>query len=254
MSGTFTEQEHTMSTTTITAKSVPATKAAVTKAGKGTTPTKAQQAATTKALTTAQNKSLDLLVSAVKASVAAYTEADNLADQHRLTALTQKVMTVRAIGKLNEHPAIKATRGTKAGEPALTKVAALTGFKPATLEPLFKAAEYFRKQGWHKRTTAVTDAERDAVAGYVKSEAERAAASRAEKSRKSGTKGPKAPKASTTNTKLSFDSIKGQITALTESMEKFTKDAGFSNAEADELATALDALHDMIERATTPTK
>jgi hypothetical protein len=239
-----------MTTTTATTKrtATPST----TTGAKGTAvkaPAKVQ-AETSAAITKAQAKSLDLLVSAVKAGVTSFQNEDRAADQLRVSADTSKVLVARAIGKLADHPATKATRGTKAGEPALTKIATLTGFAPSTLEPLFKAAMAIRTKGWHKRTTAPNDAERALVRGHVQSEndARYARETTKGKTTKPGTKGTKATKP---GTKATFETIKGQITGLTDTLTKYTADQGFSNAQADELATALDALHDLIEKATT---
>jgi hypothetical protein len=67
---------------------------------------------------------------------------------------------------------------------------------------------------------------------------------------------PKAPKAKggskpgTKGTSVTADSITGQLTALLESVTKFTKDNGFTKEQADALISQLDAVHDVIETST----
>lgn len=214
----------------------------------GTSPTKAQRAETTKALTKAQQTALTTLVQAVKDGVTKFQTADRDADSLRVVADTIKVHVARAVGKLADHPATVGTRGPKAGAPALTKIATLTGYAPSTLEPIFKAGMELRKLGWHKRTAEPNAQELAIVRGHVASENDRkyanTKANKAKAGTKPGTKGTKSTGAPT------FETLAGQAKALAESVERFTKGNGFTNAQADELATALDAIHDMIERAT----
>ena len=226
--------------------------------GKGTTtsttkatgkaPTKAQQTETAVKLTKAQQARLDTLVKAAKDGITKYQESDRLADDLRVQADTVKVLTARALALLAEHPAMIATRGPKAGTPALTKVATLVGYPSQTLESVWKAAMELTKRGWHKRTTAPNDAERAIVRGFINSENDRkyesARKSAAGKGKGKGTGG------SGVGTKVTFSTLQGQIKALREATARFTKDNGFTVAQADELQSALDEIHDAIEQST----
>lgn len=226
--------------------------------GKGTTtsstkttgraPTKAEQTETAVKLTKAQQASWDSLIKATKDGIAAYLEVDKKRDELLLQGADIKVASVRAVIKLMSHPSMVATRGPKAGTPALTKVATATGYAPSTLEPIFKAATEFIKRGWNKRTGAPKDDERGVVSGIIKSENERKYAQAGNGGGKG--KGKGAGRSSGVGTKVTFSTLQGQIKALREATARFTKDNGFTVAQADELQSALDEIHDAIEQST----
>ena len=249
-----TTTETTATTTQGKGNAVSKAPAKRTTAKPGTTakvPTKAQQAETTKALSAAQRKSLDALVESVKVGMAKALEADRQADTLRITADSLKVLTARAIVKLNGHPAVTATTGPKTGSMAITKVSTLTDIPAMTLQPVFRAAEEFIKRGWAKRTGEPTAEELAIVRGFVASENDARYSRELAKGKGKGTTGKGKAAPVTKGTKITFEALQGQLAAFRESLERFTKDYGFTNAQADDLATGLDAAHDLIEKATT---
>jgi hypothetical protein len=223
---------------------------AQTVANKGTRPTKAQQEETAKALTAAQQKSLDLLAeSARQAMAGAESKVEALADV--VTALADfKVHAARALARLSVHPAVKATRGTKAGEAAVTKMATVIGRPANTVATYWKGAQALMSKGWDKRTAAPTQAERDLVMAGFKSESARVSAYSKPATKKATKPGNKP---ATKGTKVTFDSLVGQLAALNESLAKYTADNGFTAEQATALVEALDSAHDSIESATAVT-
>ncbi len=215
-------------------------------ATKGTTATKAQKMETAKALTAAQQKSLDTLAQAARESMAgAESATQELGDV--VTRLADfKVYAARSLARLSVHPAVKATRGTKAGEAAVTKMATVIGRPANTVATYWKGAQALMAKGWDKRTAAPSQQERDLVMAGFKSESARVASyskPAAKGGNKPGTK-------STKGTSVTADSITGQLVALLESVTKFTKDNGFTKEQADALISQLDSVHDVIETST----
>jgi hypothetical protein len=158
-----------------------------------------------------------------------------------------KVYAARSLARLSVHPAVKATRGTKAGQAAVTKMATVIGRPANTVATYWKGAEALISKGWDKRTAAPTQQERDLVMAGFKSESARVASYSKPKAPKGGNKpGTKGTK----GTSVTADSITGQLVALLESVTKFTKDNGFTKEQADALISQLDAVHDVIETST----
>lgn len=217
-------------------------------ATKGTVPSKAQQAETAKALTSAQQKSLDTLAQAAQQAMAgAEAATQELGDV--VTKLADfKVYAARSLARLSVHPAVKATRGTKAGQAAVTKMATVIGRPANTVATYWKGAEALISKGWDKRTAAPTQQERDLVMAGFKSESARVASYSA----KAGTKG-KGGKPGTKGTKgtsVTVDSLGGMLDGALESVTKFGADNGFTKDQANQLAAKLDAILDAIEAAT----
>ena len=207
-----------------------------------TTTTTTKAPATTKAtpvakLTAAQRKQLDTLVSAVQAGVQAIAESDSLYATAKETTYNNRVLTARAIARLAEHPATLAQRGPKAGTPALTIIATLTGFKPSTLEPLFKAAMELKSKGWHKRNTAPNAEERAAVQSKYAAEVDRKTAP-ASKGKGKGT---------SKVTVTGVPAIMGNVEALTKAVEAYADGTRkFSAAEVESLTGKLNGVLAMI--------
>lgn len=214
-----------------------------------TTATKAPKAVrveTAKALTKAQQTALDTLVKAANESI---TGAIN-SERELANVVTQladfKVYAARSMARLSTHPAVIASRGTQAGQPALTKMATLIGRPATTLETYWKSAKALIGAKMDKRTGAPTQAERDLVMASFKSESARVASY----SKPKGKGGKPASKPATKGTKVTVDSLTGQLTAALESAQSFTKDNGFTKDQADALIAQLDAIHDVIENGT----
>ncbi len=209
---------------------------------------KAAQQETAQKLTAAQQKSLDTLAQAARESMAgAESATEELGDI--VTKLADfKVYAARSLARLSVHPAVKATRGTKAGQAAVTKMALVIGRPANTVATYWKGAEALISKGWDKRTTAPSQAERDLVMAGFKSESARVA-SYSKPATKTGTKG-KGGKPGTKSTSVSVETINGQLAALLESVTKFTGSMGFTKEQADALITQLDAVHDVIETGT----
>jgi hypothetical protein len=213
-----------------------------------TTATKAPKAVrveTAKALTKAQQTALETLVKAANESI---TGAIN-SERELANVVTQladfKVYAARSMARLSTHPAVIASRGTQAGQPALTKMATLIGRPATTLETYWKSAKALIGAKMQNRTAAPTQAERDLVMASFKSESARVASYS-----KPGAKGRKpAGKPATKGTSVTVETLNGQAAALLQSVDKFTKDNGFTKDQADALIMALDAIHDAIETA-----
>lgn len=173
-------------------------------------------------LTPAQRKSLDTLVSAVQAGVQAIAESDSLYATAKETTYNNRVLTARAIARLAEHPATLATRGPKAGTPALTIIATLTGFKPSTLEPLFKAAMELKAKGWHKRNTAPNADERAVAQSKYAAEVDRKQAPAGKG--KGAAKGGKVTVTGVPAINGAIDAVDKLVTAYADGTRKFSAD------------------------------
>lgn len=222
-------------------------------------PSAKEQAETTKALTKAQEAALSTLVKAVSDGFVEYNKLDDDAEALTNAAYLIKVNVARAVGKLMDHPAVTATRGPSAGQPARDKVSALTGIPRTTLIPVFQAATELRKHttkgvAWHKRTGKPGAEELAIITKYMSRASARRAELRAEAKGKGTAPAVKgkgtAVKGKGTATKVNYDSVKGALSAALELLGKFTADAGFTTEQADELGGMLDQLHDGIESAT----
>lgn len=215
-----------------------------------TTATKAPKAVrqeTAKALTKAQQTALDTLVKAANESITGAINSEReLANV--VTALADfKVYAARSMARLSTHPAVIASRGTQAGQPALTKMATLIGRPASTLETYWKGAKALIGAKMQNRTAAPTQAERDLVMAGFKSESARVSSYSA-KTGKGGNKPGNKPVVK--GTSVTVDSIGGQLTAVLESVTKFTKDNGLTKDQADALIAQLDSIHDALESAT----
>lgn len=207
---------------------------------------KAVQQETTKALTKAQETALAKLVESANASITGAITAEKTLADVVVQLADFKVYAARSLARLSAHPAVVATRGTKAGQPALTKMATLVGRPATTLETYWKSAQALIGKGWQNRTGAPNDAERALVMASFKSESARVASY----SPKAAPKG-KGGKPAAKGTSVTVESLNGMAAGLLESVDKFTKDNGFTVEQADALISALDAIHDAIESATT---
>lgn len=209
--------------------------------------TKAVRVETAKALTKAQETALATLVKAANESITGAINSEReLANV--VTALADyKVYAARSMARLSTHPAVVATRGTQAGQPALTKMATLIGRPATTLETYWKGAKALIGAKMQNRTAAPTQAERDLVMAGFKSESARVSSysAKGKGGTKTGTKG----KPATKGTSVTVDSISGQLDAALESVAKFTKDNGLTKDQMDALVAKLDAIHDALETA-----
>ena len=223
---------------------------AQTVATKGTRAPKAVQQETAKALTKAQETALAKLVESANASITGAISAE----RELANVVTQladfKVFAARSLARLSAHPAVVATRGTKAGQPALTKMATLVGRPATTLETYWKSAQALIGKGWQNRTGAPNDAERALVMASFKSESARVASYAPKTAGKPGAKG-KGGKPVVKSTAATFDSIGGQLDGALETVTKYVATMGFTKDEANELASKLDAILDAIESAVT---
>lgn len=216
-----------------------------------TTATKAPKSArveTTKALTKAQETALANLVKAANDSITGAVSAESELAGVVTKLADFKVYAARSLARMSAHPAMVATRGTKAGEPALTKMAGYLGRPATSLETYWKSAQALIKAGWDKRTSAPNQAERDLVMASFKSESARVAGYSPKKAgtKRTAPKGGKTPKGTT----VTVETINGQLAALLESVTKFTGSMGFTKDQADALIAQLDAVHDVIETGT----
>lgn len=209
---------------------------------------KAVRQETAKALTKAQETALANLVKAANDSINGAAQAESELAGIVTTLADFKVFAARSLARMSAHPAMVATRGTKAGEPALTKMAGYLGRPASSLETYWKSAQALIKAGWDKRTSAPNQAERDLVMASFKSESARVAgySPKAKTTKRTAPKGGKTAK----STSVTVETINGQAAALLESVTKFTGSMGFTKDQADALISALDAIHDAIETGT----
>lgn len=233
MTNTTTTPNTTTTTTTTTRKGA-------------TAPSKAQVAETTKALTASQTKSLETLALAARESMAGAERAESALGDIVTQLADFKVYAARSLAKLSVHPAVKATRGTKAGQAAVTKMATVIGRPANTVATYWKGAEALITKGWQNRTAAPTQAERDLVMAGFKSEAARVSAYKAPA--KDGGKGKgKGGKPVVKSSTVTVDSIGGMLDGALEAVTGYTGTMGFTKDQANELATKLDAILDAIE-------
>ena len=213
---------------------------------------KAVRKETTKELTAAQQKSLKVLVDAAIAGINSSETKAREAKEHSVALVTAadasadyKVYAARSMARLSAHPAMVATRGKTAGEPALTKMATLIGRPAQSLETYWKAAKALIAKGWDKRTGAPKADERALVGIPFKDESARVSVSNGKaKAKSTGTK------SGTKSTTVSVETIHGQLDAVLESVQKFAGSFGLTEEQAKDLFAKLDTITDVIETAT----
>lgn len=216
-----------------------------------------------KAVTDAkQEKTLAPLVKAVVTGLALVTKADLSYDAAKLQAENTRVVTMRAIAKLAEHPATFAKGGPTKGKPSVEVIATLVGWKRQTFTPLFKGAMALKAANLHNKRAVPTEAERTiANVGYA-TEAERSAANRA---KEKAAKGPKSgpvlvkgkpvgkPENSTDGTAVrtaadiaaAVDALQAMVTAYAEAEQ------GYTAKEAEAITAKLQAIANVVEAGTT---
>lgn len=236
---------------------------AATKTKTTTTPTVKGTSASTatpalkKSATKADQARLTELVQAVKAGIASInttdskvTELTSIMEAALITQGNGRVATARALAQLAKHPETFAKSGPTKGQPALNTIATLVGAPRTTLMPLWKGAQALTEKKWAGRTTAVTQAERDLVAGFFSTlSTTRVAQNQANAEKPAKDSKGKATKALTVKANTLEDVVAIFDTAH-KVAEMFTKNHGLTESQLKGLAAKLDLIHDVLETAT----
>lgn len=246
----------------------------MTKASVKTAPKSAPKAGDKTVSAPVNTPELDALLSAVRTAVKAYDGKMKTRETATKNALVAKVVACRSIIRLMADPATFASRGPSAGKPSVSIIAELLGYPRQSFTPLFKGAESL--QAYYStldaetvaaifKGQAPTETETDLASVGLQSEADRARANRlkakqapADKGTGKGTDGGTDETETDGDTETAgrtaetavptFDKVTAATLALQSIIRDYCKDAGFSEAQGDNLQETLSEIAALIEQ------